>query len=236
MSARTFAVVALVAGVHGACGKWRSDGAYQSDAEPWCGPNECDSVYDGRERGIEGGSVRVRNFGSPCVMTVAWPFWQQTVYGFQAKVGAQKGDIFPSRYGLFELLSCDGVDPRGRPGEELPVRHDAIVFHGNHDLPKDLAISPDNVFIPLKGEAALDTGWVATAQLVGGASEGGAPSATIAVAHRSEPAALHPTLRGGDSFPWSDRVATLVRIVEPRPPHVMGWIEVKLSAPPGDAE
>jgi len=169
-------------------------------------------------------------------MTVAWPFWQRTVYGFQAKVLAQKGDVFPSRYGLFELLSCDHVDPHGRSGEELPILHYAIIFHGDHDLPKELAISPDDVFIPLKGEAALDTGWVATAQVVGGASEGGAPSATIAVAHRSEPAVVHATLRVGDSFPWSDRVATLVRIVEPRPPHVMGWIEVRLAAPAGDAE
>jgi hypothetical protein len=236
MRAQTTVGLALIAAIQGGCSKWRSDGPGQPEGEPWCGPNECSNVDDGVEEGVLGGLVRIRSFGSPCVLTVAWPFWQRAVYGFQAKLVAQKGDMFPSRYGLVELLDCDGVDPRRRPGNELPILHYAIVFHGQHDLPEGIALSPGELFIPLKGEAALDSGWLATAQLVGSGGQGGAPYATITVVHRSDPAVVHPTLRVGDSFPWGDRVARLARIVEPRPPHVIGWIAVEVSAPPGDVE
>jgi hypothetical protein len=232
MRARSIVGLALTAAAQCACGKSRNEQASVAGVDRPCGPYQCDNIDDGVEKGVLGGLVRVRSFGAPCVLTVAWPFWQETVYAFQARIVAHKGDVFPSRAGLVELVDCDWVDPRGRPGNELPILHSATLFLDQNELPNDAAISPSDVFIPLKGDAALDSGWVATAQLVGSGGQDSEPSAAIAVAHRSDAPVAHPALRVGDSFPWSDRLATLVRIVEPRPPHIAGWIELRVSSPP----
>jgi hypothetical protein len=234
------AQMTLLAAVLAACGRWHGGGVREgeADAAPWCGPMECHDVPDGWAREILGGLVFIRSFGSPCVMTVEWDLSDRTDYGFQAKFAAQKGDVLPSRRGLFELLSCDKLDPRGRPGKEFAILHYAIFFHGDHDLPTELAIAPDDVFIPLKGEASLDWEWVATAELVDSGGDGGLPSAAITVVHRSQPVSdvVHPRVRVGDTFRWSHRMATVVRIVEPQPPHLAGWIEVNPGVPPGGAE
>jgi len=218
-----------------ACGKSRSERVGADGADRFCGPNQCDNVDDGVEEDVLGGQVRIRSFGTPCVLTVGWPFWQETVYAFQAKIVARKGEVFPSRGGVLELEDCDWIDPRGRPGNELSILHSATVFQDQNELPRDLAISPADVFIPLKGDAALDSGWVATAELVGSGGPGSDPSAAITVAHRSDPPVVRPALRVGDSFRWSDRLATLVRIVEPRPPHIAGWVEVRVSPPAAES-
>jgi hypothetical protein len=238
MRAQMIAGLALLAAAHGGCSKWRSHGAGWLEERPECRAYNCSYVGDDdmRPDRILGADLRVRSVGTPCVLTVAWSFWQGPVYAFQAKLPLQKRDVFPSRYGLVDLDGCAHADPLGRPGDERPIPHDAFVFRDQSWLPTDLALADDDVYIPLKGEASLDSGWVATAQLVGGGSDGGAVAATIAVAHRSEPPVVHPALRVGDAFPWSDREATLVRIVEPRPPHVTGWIEVKVVSPVADSD
>jgi hypothetical protein len=87
------------------------------------------------------------------------------------------------------------------------------------------APAPDNVLVPLRGEASID-GVVAQAA-VQAADAGSAPaSADVSVGDASwSLVTVHRRLHAGDTFPWGGYDATIVRIVEPDA-HFVGWVEV----------
>jgi hypothetical protein len=234
MRTRAVAGVVLASVIHFACGKGankRTDAV----AEPGCDRHACkDFDIENSYEQILGAWITATKFGSPCLMATSWPFWQPRAHYFRATFLAREKEVFPLRDGLVQLDWCHAIVPMRLSGGGHVHPPGAIVLENPFEVAPGLALAPGDVFVPLRGDARLDSTFVATARL-GEPGSAGTPEATITVVHAPDPPIVHGGLRLGDSFAWSDRVAMLVRIVEPQPPHAIGWIEVSLAPSAGDS-
>jgi hypothetical protein len=94
------------------------------------------------------------------------------------------------------------------------------------------APAPDNLIVPLRGEASID-GVVAQAAVPAGVA-GVAPAAVdVSVGDASwSLITVHRALHVRDTFPWGAYDATIVRVVAAGA-HFVGWVEVAVA--PRDA-
>jgi hypothetical protein len=146
---------------------------------------------------------------------------------FNWKATVRWGGVFPSGSVVAAVLDCTE-----RSSAAYPFPNVGVLL-----MPDGFAhtmLDDGDVFIPVDGEATL--GHVrATIALEASAGDAATTAATVSVAKAPEVAKTYPGLHVNDAFQWSDRRATIVRILPPQSGTfgVIGWVEVHLSD--GDA-
>jgi hypothetical protein len=169
--------------------------------------------------------VGVGVFGSPCRIEATWPVADS--YGLSVHVHevarVEVGEVFPLRAQVAELDQCQDMMPRG-DGRMFPPM--ATIGLDSPDFVW-AAPAPDNVVIPVRGEASIDG---VTAQVVVPPHDASpAPVADVSIGDASwQRVTVHRALRAGDTFPWGLLDAKIVRVVEPSA-HFVGWVEVALK-------
>jgi hypothetical protein len=174
---------------------------------------------------VLGAEVDVTSFEAEMVQ-VGWHLGSGTY--FQATLGPGPF-VFPLAEGLAKFSYCRGVLTVGN--HSLPPAA-GILLRPDSPLPK---LAPGDAFIPLGGEATLDGDLYASARVEQSApTDGGPLSVSIGIKPtRREGTAFH-AMHAGDTFPWGENQATLLRIVVSA--NVVagiiqdGWVEVALSA------
>jgi hypothetical protein len=203
-----------------------------------CGPIGVYAQFGIRHLGeppevIKGASVDVLQFEEECRWEAAWRVQRESGWDFQAIIVAQPGEVFPLPSGLVRVTDCHPMLLKSARG---PLPASAELFVDPLAL-KWFALAPDSAFIPFGGEATLDRGWYAKAEIETSDAGGADPSVKIfiwmsRIVSGEGSASVHEGLRTGDTFGWGRALARIVRIV---PIHtsdsgVVGWVEVALSA------
>jgi hypothetical protein len=178
---------------------------------------------------VKGASFEMRDFRSFCRLDVSWPVSTASAAHFHAMIDAQERELIPLPLGLVKVHACRGLmmpAPTSRPYAILILNPDVA------DWP---ALEPNDVFIPLDGDAALDETFFASARVEPVADGKHAlPSVSVSTGARSPRSGdgYREGLHEGDSFPWGDTEARIVRIVSVPERRVgpVGWVEVSLSA------
>jgi hypothetical protein len=155
----------------------------------------------------------------------AWGHTDASEPLFAWSTTVREEEVFPLHGVLAEFIHCDDSKDRngGRPGPLVELELEPPAFAG-------FAPAADHVFVPFDGEATFDHDGPTTVTLDAIADAADAPSVTIHVGRAGESAHIYDHLRAGNHFPWAERAATVVRIVESRPP-LAGWVEVALPDP-----
>ncbi len=165
----------------------------------------------------------------PCELFVAWDVGPPSAVRFQAKMYPFPGDILPLPEGFAKMQFCLGVR-QGPTGARRPVA--GVWTEPEVALP---ALAPDDVFIPLRGEATLNGNLYTHAVIEQRGPTHGVPlSVRIGIAARGKGSSFEG-LHEGDTFTWGDYHATVVHIVVSvdgvSGTLDDGWIEVNLSNP-----
>jgi hypothetical protein len=141
---------------------------------------------------------------------------------FNWKATVRWGGVFPSGSVVAAVLDCTERSSAAYPFPDvgLLVMPDGFA----HTMLDD-----GDVFIPVGGEATLDH-VRATVALEASGTDAATPAATVSVAKVPEAAKTYPKLHVNDAFQWSDRRATIVRILPAQSGTfgVIGWVEVRL--------
>ena len=222
MARRALVLVGLCAGCHSPC----DEGYDRLPVDP-CRTHQCEYI-EARAPGeapylLKGAAFDIRDFGLACPIDVSWPLSNERSRRFQAMVLPEKGDLFPLRDGLVELSFCQPL--RHQP----PVRAPYAAVVVNPDTARWPPLAPDEVFIPMRGDATLDeTTYVSVRS--DRQPDGGVASPFISVFFSSAQAPYRG-LREGDAFRWGDTEARIVRIVRTCDWwDSCGWVVVRLSA------
>jgi hypothetical protein len=171
-----------------------------------------------------GERVAVGAFGPPCRIEAAWPLADASALSVHEVAHVDVGGVFPLRGHVAELDQCQDMMPFGdSPGWFPPMATIGL------DIP-DLvwaAPAPDNVVIPVRGEASIDG---VTAQVVVQPSDASpSPIADVSIGDASwQRVTVHRALHAGDTFAWGAYATTIVRIVAPDARFV-GWVEVAVA-------
>jgi hypothetical protein len=141
---------------------------------------------------------------------------------FEWEAPVWPGGIFPTLGHVAANFGCGNQHPQEVSPEAL-VGFDLDGFDWAR-------LQGDDVFIPVDGKATIDHGPKASAtfdERAGRAS----PRATVSIEGPHGSSTIHAGVERGDSFPWGNRRATVVRVVASQGKMLVpiGWIEVALS-------
>jgi hypothetical protein len=163
---------------------------------------------------VDGVEVELDILQDRCVFEVSWRTGDAGPY-FRATMFPSSGAIFPLQGALVELKTCGLCDLVDKfPMATLQVL-DAAHAEG-------LAPAEDSVFIPAGGWATLDGDQRARAMV-------SSTSAYVFVSTAGYPETRYG-LGVGESFVWSNRLATVRRLVSRESDRAqMGWVEIGLS-------
>jgi len=156
------------------------------------------------------------------VLFGSWSVGDAESRPFEWEAEVRPGGVFPSLGHVGTTLGCGNEHPQA-PSPEVEVAMDPAGFAW-------AKLEGDDVFIPMRGTATIDHEFPARA-VIAPADDGSAPRATVSVEGPDASAARHGDLGPGDSFPWGDHRAAVVRIVAPQDTLLgaIGWVEVHLS-------
>jgi hypothetical protein len=225
--ARSVMLLALAGACRSHPSSDREPGGERSPEET-CREDACVRLH-GRPLGdrppvVLGADVDVTSFEA-CIVRVGWRVGANT--HFQATLRAAD-DVFPLAEGLARFSYCRGILTVG--DHSMPPAA-GLLLNPDSSLPR---LEPGDVFIPLGGEATLDGDLYASTHVEQSAPTNGAPlSLSIGVQPSRRSGSAFHGLRAGDSFPWGDSQATVVRIVISADVIAGtlqdGWVEVALS-------
>jgi hypothetical protein len=154
-------------------------------------------------------------------LNVSWPVTIGSRHIFEYTGWVIWGYLFPLRGEVVRNLGCSH-SCRGfpGPGAEIDLSPENVAW---------AAPSRDNVFLPLgDGEVFLDHDFRVRTKFEY-ADDPAATPITVVVEPLAGKAQAYGPLHIGDSFPWGDLRATIVRIID-RFHSFDGWVEVSLSA------
>jgi hypothetical protein len=177
---------------------------------------------------LKGAELELVRVDLRCEIEVSWPLSKGGAERFQAMLLPDEGDALPLRDGLAQLGYCAAL-ACGPPA--YPPQAGVIPEPGPLPWP---ALGPDEVFVPLGGDATLDKITYVSATLALLSDDGSPAPPQVSLSLRSlaaQPEPDHyPLVHEGDEFRWGDRGAQIVRIVRTCTwRDSCGWVVVKLS-------
>lgn len=213
--------IAVASGAPAGCSR-PSARAFEDADVPVCVAHTCKSIGGPSGAYITGTTVSVLSFESPCRFEASWGIAEAAEDSFRATFDAREGEVFALHGRLVQLYDCHGVVIH-KDGHASPPGADVFLD------PPDQAWAgpaPENVVIPLLGDATLDGDAVAHATLE--RPDGALPeSVTVSVADAMRPPSVHRNLRPLDEFTWGRHRASIVRVVAPDA-RLVGWVEARL--------